>query len=97
MMEDEFEIVDLNVRSAVHVAKRLLRSMAAADEGRMLITSSLASTVPGSFQAPIPPCRHVRGQGQARRWIAEDQGAGPGRQGPACPAAQSRRTPPDVP
>ncbi|MEU2657197.1 SDR family NAD(P)-dependent oxidoreductase [Streptomyces sp. NPDC007325] len=50
-LEDEFEIVDLNVRSTVHLAKRLLRSMAAAGGGRMLITSSIASTMPGSFQA----------------------------------------------
>ncbi|MFJ9643819.1 SDR family NAD(P)-dependent oxidoreductase [Streptomyces sp. NPDC101206] len=50
-LEDEFEIIDLNVRSTVHLAKRLLRSMAAAGEGRLLITSSIASTMPGSFQA----------------------------------------------
>ncbi|MFF0425133.1 SDR family NAD(P)-dependent oxidoreductase [Streptomyces sp. NPDC004520] len=50
-LEDEFEIVDLNIRSTVHLAKRFLRAMAEAGEGRMLITSSLASTVPGSFQA----------------------------------------------
>ncbi|MEV4427834.1 SDR family NAD(P)-dependent oxidoreductase [Streptomyces sp. NPDC049602] len=50
-LEDEFEIIDLHVRSTVHVAKRLLRSMAAVGGGRMLITSSIASTVPGSFQA----------------------------------------------
>ncbi|MFF7296154.1 SDR family NAD(P)-dependent oxidoreductase [Streptomyces sp. NPDC008265] len=50
-LEDELEIVDLNVRSTVHLAKRLLRAMAAAGEGRMLITSSIASTMPGSFQA----------------------------------------------
>ncbi|MFE6847225.1 SDR family NAD(P)-dependent oxidoreductase [Streptomyces sp. NPDC057686] len=50
-LEDEFEIVDLNVRSTVPLAKRLLWSMSAAGEGRMLITSSIASTMPGSFQA----------------------------------------------
>ncbi|MFF8513071.1 SDR family NAD(P)-dependent oxidoreductase [Streptomyces sp. NPDC015492] len=50
-LEDELEIVDLNVRSTVHLAKRLLRPMAAAGGGRMLITSSIASTMPGSFQA----------------------------------------------
>ncbi|MGW4687361.1 SDR family NAD(P)-dependent oxidoreductase [Streptomyces sp. NPDC004244] len=50
-LEDEFEIIDLNVRSTVHLAKRLLRSMAAAGEGRLLLTSSIASTMPGSFQA----------------------------------------------
>ncbi|MEE1813789.1 SDR family NAD(P)-dependent oxidoreductase [Streptomyces sp. SP18ES09] len=50
-LEDELEIVDLNVRSTVHLAKRLLQSMAEAGGGRMLITSSIASTVPGSYQA----------------------------------------------
>ncbi|WP_328862953.1 SDR family NAD(P)-dependent oxidoreductase [Streptomyces sp. NBC_00306] len=48
---DELEIVDLNVRSTVHLAKRVLRDMATDDEGRVLITSSIASTMPGSFQA----------------------------------------------
>ncbi|MFE6225535.1 MULTISPECIES: SDR family NAD(P)-dependent oxidoreductase [unclassified Streptomyces] len=50
-LEDEFEIIDLNVRSTVHLAKRLLRTMTAAGGGRMLITSSLASTMPGTYQA----------------------------------------------
>jgi short-subunit dehydrogenase len=47
----ECEIIDLNVRSTVHLAKRVLRDMAARDEGKVLITSSIASTMPGSFQA----------------------------------------------
>jgi len=47
----EFDIIDLNVRSTVHLAKLVLTSMAARDEGRVLITSSIASTMPGSFQA----------------------------------------------
>ena len=50
-LADELEIVDLNVRSTVHLAKRALRDMASFGEGRVLITSSIASTVPGSFQA----------------------------------------------
>jgi uncharacterized protein len=50
-LQDEFEVIDLNVRSTVHLAKRLLRDMAARDAGRVLITSSIASTMPGSFQA----------------------------------------------
>ncbi|MFJ8077242.1 SDR family NAD(P)-dependent oxidoreductase [Streptomyces sp. NPDC096176] len=50
-LADELSIVDLNVRSTVHLAKRLLRDMSDLDEGRILITSSIASTVPGSFQA----------------------------------------------
>ena len=48
---DEIEIIDLNVTSTVRLAKLVLRDMAARDEGRVLITSSIASTMPGSFQA----------------------------------------------
>jgi short-subunit dehydrogenase len=50
-LQDEFDVIDLNVRSTVHLAKLVLRDMAARDEGRVLITSSIASTMPGSFQA----------------------------------------------
>ncbi len=50
-LDDEIEIIDLNITSTVRLAKRLLRDMAVRDEGRVLITSSIASTMPGSFQA----------------------------------------------
>jgi short-subunit dehydrogenase len=50
-LEDELQIVDLNVRSTVHLAKLLLGDMVARGEGRMLFTSSIASTMPGTFQA----------------------------------------------
>jgi len=50
-LADEFRIIDLNVKSIVHLAKRLLQDMVAREDGRVLITSSIASTMPGSFQA----------------------------------------------
>jgi short-subunit dehydrogenase len=50
-LADELEIVDLNVRSTVHLAKHIVRHMVARDEGRILFTSSIASSMPGSFQA----------------------------------------------
>jgi uncharacterized protein len=50
-LEDELEIVDLNVRSTVHLAKHVVRDMVAAGSGRILFTSSIASTMPGPFQA----------------------------------------------
>ncbi|GAA3114756.1 SDR family NAD(P)-dependent oxidoreductase [Streptomyces echinatus] len=50
-LADDLEVIDLNVRSTVHLAKRVVRDMAARDEGRILVTSSIASTMPGSFQA----------------------------------------------
>jgi short-subunit dehydrogenase len=50
-LEDELAIVDLNVRSTVHLAKHVVQAMVAQGEGRILFTSSIASTMPGSFQA----------------------------------------------
>ncbi|HWF33144.1 MAG TPA: SDR family NAD(P)-dependent oxidoreductase [Solirubrobacteraceae bacterium] len=50
-LEDELQIVDLNVRSTVHLAKRVLPDMVERGEGRVLFTSSIASTMPGAFQA----------------------------------------------
>jgi short-subunit dehydrogenase len=50
-LEDELEIVDLNVRSTVHLAKYVVREMVGRGQGRMLFTSSIASTMPGPFQA----------------------------------------------
>jgi uncharacterized protein len=50
-LEDELAIVDLNVRSTVVLAKHVLRDMVARNEGRVLFTSSVASTMPGPYQA----------------------------------------------
>jgi short-subunit dehydrogenase len=50
-LADELEIIDLNITSTVHLAKLVLRDMTARGAGRLLITSSIASTMPGSFQA----------------------------------------------
>src|SRR5918999_865673 len=50
-LADELAIIDLNITSTVRLAKHVLRAMTARGEGRVLITSSIASTMPGSFQA----------------------------------------------
>ena len=50
-LDKELRLVDLNVRSTVHLAKLATRDMVARNEGRILFTSSIASTMPGSFQA----------------------------------------------
>jgi uncharacterized protein len=50
-LADELRIVDLNVRSTVHLAKHVISDMTDRGEGRVLFTSSIASTMPGSFQA----------------------------------------------
>jgi uncharacterized protein len=48
---DELEIVDLNCRCTVHLAKHVAGDMVARREGRILFTSSIASTMPGTYQA----------------------------------------------
>ncbi|MFX1756772.1 SDR family NAD(P)-dependent oxidoreductase [Rhodococcus sp. As11] len=50
-LEDVLSIVDVNVRSTVHLAHLLLNDMLRAGSGRMLITSSVVSTMPGPYQA----------------------------------------------
>jgi short-subunit dehydrogenase len=47
----ELKLVDLNVRSTVHLAKRVASDMVRNGNGRLLFTSSIASTMPGSYQA----------------------------------------------
>ena len=50
-LEKELNIIDLNVTSTVHLAKRVLPDMVQRGEGKVLFTSSIAATMPGSFQA----------------------------------------------
>jgi len=45
------EVVDLNVRSTVHLANLVVDHMLAHDGGRILITSSIAAVAPGPFHA----------------------------------------------
>jgi short-subunit dehydrogenase len=47
----ELRLIDLNVRSTVQLCKLVLADMVERDQGRILFTSSIASTMPGSFQA----------------------------------------------
>lgn len=50
-LEGDLAVVDLNVRSTVHLAKLFTRAMVAAGEGRLLITSSIAAVAPGPYHA----------------------------------------------
>lgn len=50
-IDDNLSIVDLNVRSTVHLAKLILPEMVRHDCGRVLFTSSIAAMMPGSYQA----------------------------------------------
>jgi len=50
-LEDDLRLVDLNVRSTVHLAKLVVRDMVAAGSGRLLVTSSIAAVSPGPYHA----------------------------------------------
>jgi short-subunit dehydrogenase len=50
-LRDELNIIDVNVTSTVHLAKRVLPDMVRRGAGKVLFTSSIASTMPGSYQA----------------------------------------------
>jgi uncharacterized protein len=50
-LEKELGLIDLNVRSTVHLSKLVLGDMVRRGEGRVLFTSSIASTMPGTYQA----------------------------------------------
>ncbi|WP_420880762.1 SDR family NAD(P)-dependent oxidoreductase [Rhodococcus sp. (in: high G+C Gram-positive bacteria)] len=47
---DLLDIVDLDVRGTVHLAKIILDAMARAGDGKVLVTSSVAATLPGPYQ-----------------------------------------------
>jgi short-subunit dehydrogenase len=50
-LHDALQLVNLNVVSTVHLAKRVLPGMAARGEGKVLFTSSIASMSPGPYHA----------------------------------------------
>ncbi|WP_433828541.1 SDR family NAD(P)-dependent oxidoreductase [Actinoplanes sp. CA-015351] len=50
-LADELNVIDVNVTSTVHLAKRVLPGMVARDTGAVLFTSSVASMMPGTYQA----------------------------------------------
>jgi len=50
-LEADLRLIDLNVRSQVHLAKLLVRDMVKQEAGRLLFTSSIAAKMPGPFHA----------------------------------------------
>ncbi|GAB2587468.1 oxidoreductase [Paractinoplanes abujensis] len=50
-LREELNVIDVNVTSTVHLAKRVVPDMVARDAGQILFTSSIASMMPGTYQA----------------------------------------------
>lgn len=50
-LKDELNLINLNVVSTVHLAKRVVKDMVDRGQGRILFTSSIAALMPGPFEA----------------------------------------------
>jgi uncharacterized protein len=50
-LQAELNVIELNIASSVHLAKRVVPDMVARHHGRILFTSSIASQLPGPFEA----------------------------------------------
>jgi short-subunit dehydrogenase len=50
-LERELTLIDLNVRSTVHLARLVTADMAARGRGRVLLTASIVDIMPGPYQA----------------------------------------------
>jgi short-subunit dehydrogenase len=74
-LELELKLVDLNVRSQVHLTKLVARDMAARGEGRILITSSIVGVMPGPFEAVYAASKaFLKSFGEAIRNELADKG-----------------------
>jgi short-subunit dehydrogenase len=74
-LEDELRLVDLNVRSTVHLAKRILPGMVARGDGKVLFTSSIAARMPGPYQATYAASKaFIASFGEAVRYELRDTG-----------------------
>ncbi|MDF5712011.1 MAG: SDR family NAD(P)-dependent oxidoreductase [Nostoc sp. S4] len=50
-LQEELNLIELNVASTVHLAKRVVKDMVDRGKGRILFTSSIVSQMPSPFQA----------------------------------------------
>jgi short-subunit dehydrogenase len=74
-LEDDLRLIDLNVTAVVHLAKRLLPQMVERGAGRVLITSSVAATMPGPYYATYAASKaFLQSFAQAIRYELKDTG-----------------------
>ncbi|MDP9907267.1 SDR family NAD(P)-dependent oxidoreductase [Arthrobacter bambusae] len=56
-LEEELKLIDVNVTSVVHLAKRVVTHMQANRSGRILFTSSISATQPTPYETVYGPSR----------------------------------------
>lgn len=71
----ELELIDLNVRGQVQLAKLVVKDMVDRGDGRILFTSSIAGIMPGPFEAVYAASKaFIRSFGEALRSELKDKG-----------------------
>jgi uncharacterized protein len=74
-LQAELNVIELNIASSVHLAKRIVPDMVARHQGRILFTSSIVSQMPGPFQAVYAASKSfVHSFSQALRNELKDSG-----------------------
>jgi uncharacterized protein len=74
-LEDDLELIAVNVTAVVHLAKRALPGMVGRGQGRVLITSSVAATMPGPYYATYAASKaFLQSFAQAIRFELKDTG-----------------------
>ena len=74
-LEDDLRLIALNVTAVVHLAKRVLPPMIQRGAGRVLVTSSVAATMPGPYYATYAASKaFLQSFAQAIRFELKDTG-----------------------
>ena len=74
-LEDDLQLIAVNVNAVVHLAKRVLPGMVERGAGRVLITSSVAATMPGPYYATYAASKaFLQSFAQAIRFELKDTG-----------------------
>src|SRR5215211_4225819 len=74
-LDDDLRLIAVNVTAVVHLAKRLLPQMVERGQGRLLITSSVAATMPGPYYATYAASKaFLQSFAQAVRFELKDTG-----------------------
>jgi uncharacterized protein len=74
-LEDDLELLAVNVTAVVHLAKRVLPAMVERGAGKVLVTSSVAATMPGPYYATYAASKaFLQSFAQAIRFELKDTG-----------------------
>ncbi|MER3432609.1 MAG: oxidoreductase [Leptolyngbya sp. ERB_1_1] len=74
-LQEEINLIDLNITSSVHLAKRIVKPMVQRRQGRILFTSSIAALMPGPYEAVYAASKaFLRSFSQALRAELKDSG-----------------------